>query len=142
MTDLAATPMRRLVASSQAVYYLATGIWPLVSRRTFEAVTGPKHDYWLVKTVGALVGVTGAALGLAARDKRALESPAVTSLGVGSALSLAAVDVAFVARRRISPIYLLDAVAELALVLGWLLARRSRVEKRHEPLSPVSVRAD
>jgi hypothetical protein len=102
------------------VYYLATGIWPLASRRTFEAVTGPKHDYWLVQTVGALIVVTGTALGLATRDEEALKSPTVKWLAVGSALSLGAVDLAFASRRRISPIYLLDAAAELALVLGWL----------------------
>jgi hypothetical protein len=30
------------IASLQGTYFLATGIWPLVSRRTFERVTGPK----------------------------------------------------------------------------------------------------
>ena len=30
--------------------------------RSFEAVTGPNRDEWLVKTVGALVGVLGGGL--------------------------------------------------------------------------------
>jgi hypothetical protein len=38
----------------QGGYFLFTGIWPLVSRRTFEAVTGPKKDFWLAQTVGVL----------------------------------------------------------------------------------------
>jgi hypothetical protein len=35
------------------------------------------------------------------------------------------IDVSFVAKRRISPIYLLDAAAEAALVAGWYAANRS-----------------
>ena len=46
----------------QGVYFLLTGVWPLLSIRTFEAVTGPKVDRWLVKTVGLLVAVIGASL--------------------------------------------------------------------------------
>jgi hypothetical protein len=117
--------MRR-IASTQAAYYLATGLWPLVSPRTFQLVTGPKRDVWLVKTVGSLIAVTGVTLGAASRERATLRSPAITALAVGNALSLAAVDCMFVARRRISRVYLVDAVAELALVSGWLLARTRR----------------
>lgn len=41
-------------------YYVATGVAPFVSRRAFEAVTGPKREWWLVQTVGALVTAAGA----------------------------------------------------------------------------------
>jgi hypothetical protein len=30
------------VALIQGVYFVATGVWPLVSIRTFMAITGPK----------------------------------------------------------------------------------------------------
>jgi hypothetical protein len=83
------------LARLQATFYVVTGVWPFVSMRTFEAVTGPKVDRWLVKTVGALVAV------------------------IGSAAALATIDTVYVARRRISPVYLLDAVAEIGLVAGW-----------------------
>jgi hypothetical protein len=33
-----------IVAFAQAAAYFLTGIWPLVSMRTFEAVTGEKTD--------------------------------------------------------------------------------------------------
>jgi hypothetical protein len=46
----------------QAAYYLITGLWPLVSLRTFEMVTGPKTDDWLVRMVGLLAAAIGAAL--------------------------------------------------------------------------------
>ena len=39
---------------AQGGYYVATGVLPFVSRRAFEALTGPKREWWLVQTVGAL----------------------------------------------------------------------------------------
>jgi hypothetical protein len=48
-------PNGRLVGITQGTYYAATGLWPILWMRSFEAVTGPKQDHWLVKTVGALV---------------------------------------------------------------------------------------
>ena len=41
-------------------FYVASGLRPIVSMRTFEKVTGPKTDEWLVKTVGLLIAVSGA----------------------------------------------------------------------------------
>ena len=51
------------LARLQAVFYIVTGVWPIVSMRSFEAITGPKVDRWLVKTVGALVAVIGVRAG-------------------------------------------------------------------------------
>ncbi len=101
-------------------YYLITGIWPLVSMRTFEAVTGPKRDHWLVKTVGVLAGVIGAVLLLAGtRGAVYLE---IALLAVGAAVGFCIIDVIFVSQRRIPRIYLLDALAEALFLALWLLA--------------------
>ena len=105
------------LARLQAIFYIVTGVWPFLSIRSFEAITGPKVDRWLVKTVGALVTVIGAALALASRRKQV--APEIVVVAAGSAAALAAIDTVYVARRRISPVYLLDAVAEVALVTGW-----------------------
>ena len=43
---------RRQLAIAQGVYFAATGVWPLIDMRSFERVTGPKADKWLVRTVG------------------------------------------------------------------------------------------
>ncbi len=98
----------------QGVYYVATGVWPLVHMRSFEAITGPKRDGWLVKTVGLLIAVAGSAILTdvppAGRSTRVIAA--------GSAAALAAVDVWYVARGRIRSVYLLDAAAELALLGG------------------------
>jgi hypothetical protein len=121
MSRALARTMRRLPAL-QGVYFLATGVWPLVSMRTFEAVTGPKVDRWLVKTVGVLVAVIGVSLLADARRP----SRASMLLGVGSAAALGGVDVVYALRGRISKIYLADAVVETLLVTLWALGGRRR----------------
>lgn len=107
------------LAGFQAVYFAVTGIWPIVSIRTFMAVTGPKNDVWLVKTVGVLVTVVGAVLGLAAW--RGNFPPEVFLLAVGSAGALAGVDVYYHARGVIPRIYLLDAAAEAVIIAAWVI---------------------
>ena len=105
------------LAGLQAIFYLVSGLWPIVSIRTFEAITGPKVDRWLVKTVAALVAVIGGALALASRRRQV--SPEIVLVATASATALATIDVVYVAKRRISWVYLLDAVAEIALAAGW-----------------------
>jgi hypothetical protein len=85
--------------------------------RTFERVTGPKVDYWLVKTVAVLIGVIGGVL-LIAGVRRAA-SLEVALLGAGSAAGLAGIDLVYAGKRRIARIYVLDAVLELVLVVLW-----------------------
>ena len=111
---------QKTLLRAQAAYYIATGVWPLLSMRLFEAVTGKKTDRWLVQTVGLLVTCIGTSIALETRLKR--PSAAVVTLAVSSALSLAAIEIAHAGRRRISPIYLLDAVAEVLLVYGLMTA--------------------
>src|SRR4051812_33045349 len=92
--------LSRRTAIGQALFYAATGVWSLLGIRSFQKVTGPKTDVWLVKTVGALVTVIGGVLGLAGiRKEQSLETPI---LGAGSAAALAAIDIVYVARKRIS----------------------------------------
>ncbi|HYE05692.1 MAG TPA: hypothetical protein VEL07_09185 [Planctomycetota bacterium] len=105
------------LAATQAAYFGATGLWPLVHLRSFQAVTGPKHDRWLVLTVGALVCAVAAALALAAVDGVGRSD---LVLAVGAALALLLVDVVFTARRVIARIYLGDAAIEAALIGAWL----------------------
>jgi len=111
------TTARRALATAQGFFYVITGVWPLLHMASFERVTGPKVDRWLVKTVGALITAIGAALLVGARKGEV--APELRLLAAGSAAGLAAVDVVYVARKRISPIYLLDAAAELGLIVGW-----------------------
>ena len=112
-----------LAARAQGAYFVVTGVWPLTSRRSFEAVTGPKTDFWLAQTVGVLVAGIGGVLLLADRNRRV--TPELRVLGVASAGGLALVDVVFSLRGRISKVYLADALVECALVARWLAERRA-----------------
>ena len=108
------TALLPIVLLVQGAYYALTGIWSLVDIDSFQKVTGPKRDLWLVKTVGAVVLVIGAVLLMAGwRGNVSLE---VLILAIGSALALTAIDAWYSARRVISPVYLVDAVAQLTLI--------------------------
>ena len=122
---------RARVALAQGLYYAASGVWPLVGMKTFLAVTGPKTDLWLVKTVGGLIAVVGGALVAAgARDRVTGE---LAGLAAGSAAFLAGVDVVYAAKGRIPPVYLLDAVAEAGLIGAWGWAHGATVRGRGAP---------
>jgi hypothetical protein len=110
----------RRTATLQAAYFLVTGLLPIVSRPTFEKVTGAKTDYWLVRTVGALATVIGATLGLASYRNRVTRELAV--LGIGSAIAFGVVDVFYVTTGRISRVYLVDAAVECLTAGGWASA--------------------
>jgi hypothetical protein len=109
------------LALVQGAYFLATGVWPLVHMRSFEAVTGRKVDKWLVRTVGVLVSTIGATL-MTAGAGRAVKRETIT-LGVGAAAGLAAIDTRYASIGRIAPVYLADAVIEAGLASAWLTLR-------------------
>lgn len=102
----------------QGVYFGVTGIWPLVSIGTFQKVTGPKKDLWLVRTVGVVIAVIGIVLVMA--GWRSSVTPEIAVLAIGSALGLGLIDVFYSSIGTISKIYLLDAVAEAILIALWI----------------------
>jgi hypothetical protein len=111
-----------LAPAIQGSVYVISGLWPVVHLRSFEKVTGPKVDGWLVKTVGGLLAVIGASLiagGVMQRPGRALRW-----LGLGSAGVLALVDVVYARRGRISKIYFADAALQGMLGAAWIATRR------------------
>ena len=114
------------LALVQGLFYVATGVWPLIDIVSFQVVTGPKIDLWLVHTVGVLVTVVGAVLIIASRTRRV--TPEIVLLAVGSALGLAGIDLRYALAGRISAVYLADAVVEIGLALAWWIAwRRAHV---------------
>jgi len=109
------------VALIQGVFYLATGFWSIFDIDSFQAVTGPKTDLWLVRTVGALVAVIGLVLISAARLRRVTDE--IVLLGIGSALALSCIDLIYALSGQISAIYLADAAAEIGLAALWGIGR-------------------
>src|SRR5687768_7377777 len=102
---------------SQGLYFAVTGLWPLLHMRSFEAVTGRKTDKWLVKTVGILVAVIGGTVASAA-SRRQMTAETI-GLAIGAAAGLAAIDILYVCKRTIAPIYLADALIEAAFISRW-----------------------
>jgi hypothetical protein len=93
---------------------------------TFQLVTGPKTDHlptgrkgdhWLVNTVAVLVIAVGLALLSAARRRPSSE---MVVLAEGSSIGLMAIDVFYVVRQVIPPIYLVDAGLQAVLLAGWV----------------------
>ena len=105
------------LAFAQGAYFVVSGAWALVHIESFQRVTGPKTDLWLVKTVGALLVGIGAALILA--GTRQQFDPAVVLIAMASAAALLGVELVYVPKRVISPIYLVDAAIEAGFLAGW-----------------------
>jgi len=113
MASLPATP--RALAGLHAAYLIATGVWPLVHRRSFEAVTGPKPEFWLVRVVGGLAAACGVTLGTAVvRNSR---PPEVQVLACAQGLAFAAADMYAAATR--STVYLGDVAFQAACLPAW-----------------------
>jgi hypothetical protein len=102
----------------QGAYYLLSGLWPLLSIETFQAITGPKTDLWLVKTVGLLLMVNGLILSLGGY-LRQINWP-ISVLSIGTALAIAGIELVYVIHGTISAIYLLDAALEIPFIIAWL----------------------
>lgn len=118
----------------QGAYYVAAGLWPVVDITSFERVTGPKTDDWLVKMVGLLAAVIGATLVSAAAAHRQTAAHVVT-LAVGSAAAFTIIDAWYALTNRISPIYLADAVLEVALIT-WIVIAYVRDRRDAHPAPP------
>jgi hypothetical protein len=103
----------------QGIYFIVTGIWPVLHIHSFMAVTGGKTDIWLVKMVGLLAATIGIYLIYSVRQQPA------KLLGILSAFSFGIIDVYYVYQKTISPIYLVDAFIELILLtLLFLLPKK------------------
>jgi hypothetical protein len=112
------------LAVKEGLYYGTTGLWPLLHLPSFLWVTGPKRDLWLVRTVGALVAVSGVTLLAAGRRGRV--TPEIALLGAGQSAAFFLIDTVYALRGRIAKIYLADAVLQLGLLAAWGLAGRGQ----------------
>jgi hypothetical protein len=116
---------RKHLIAGQAAYYFLTGLWPVIHLRSFEAVTGPKVDDWLVHMVGLLAAAIGSSLGAAVLTDQT-RGAVVGTLAITSASAFAAIDLWYGLSGRISPIYLADAAIQIGLITLLLLTRERR----------------
>jgi hypothetical protein len=110
----------RLLAKAQGIFYLVTGIWPLIGDDTFQLVTGYKADFWLAQIVGLILAVIGLVLYLAARADRLTRE--IVLLAVLSAAALLGADIYAPFQPHTTRAYFLDAFAELGILTAWSCA--------------------
>jgi hypothetical protein len=103
-----------MTAIIQGMYYIVTGLWPAFNVSSFEKVTGPKTDKWLVKVMGFTLAGIGVVLLIAEPDTARL-------LGIIIAAILGFADLYYALRGVISKIYLGDAVIQALIIAGWVL---------------------
>ena len=109
------------VALAHIAYWLFGALWPLANIKSFERVTGHKREDWLVRTV-ALLMLSSVATIATLRERRS-DDTALRVVGATSAGALGSVALVGALARRISPVYVLDAIVDLGLVVGWVAAR-------------------
>ncbi|HEX2616517.1 MAG TPA: hypothetical protein VHL57_03190 [Flavobacteriales bacterium] len=117
----------RSLGALHGAYLLFGGLWPMLHMASFEAVTGPKSDHWLVRSVGGILIVVGATLFAEARRSSWSKGVVLIAMGVSFVLGVVAVVTSILG--RIWPVYLLDAALHLAFVAAWTILLRSRAER-------------
>ena len=105
-------------AYAHAIYIFITAVWPLVHIESFVAITGPKTDIWLVKTVGSLL--IPISLTMVIHLKTMGDTGPLIVLGGTTAIAFICIDVYYALNNTISDIYLADAVIELFFLIGWI----------------------
>lgn len=105
------------ILTLQGWFYVATGLWPVLHLKSFEYVTGPKTDKWLVKTVAFMITCSGIIFLKFSDEKAALW------LAIMNAVALTIVDVYYSLNGVIRKVYLLDALVEIGFVVTLLSAK-------------------
>lgn len=100
----------RILLTIQGWFYVLTGIWPVLHIKSFEMITGPKIDKWLVKTVGLMITCSGVIF-IVFND-----TMAALTLAMLNALTLGIVDIFYVTKKIIPKIYLVDALIEFVFI--------------------------
>jgi hypothetical protein len=88
--------------------------------KSFERVSGPKRNDWLVKTVSLLL-IADAICFASALLMNVLSLPVIL-LSISSAAALLLIDLIYVFNHKISSVYLFDAVIEITFIFSLLLS--------------------
>lgn len=112
----------KLLLRIQSSYIFITAAWPIIDIKSFIAVTGPKNDLWLVKTVAALLISVSVTLGSFLFIKTDLR-PAII-LGASTSAAFIIVDFYYAISNVISDIYMADGLLETVFLLGWIIIIR------------------
>ena len=105
----------RLILGFQGVYYLVTGIWPVLHMPSFLFVTGPKAEVWLVEMVGLLAAAIGLAVLVAVKRRSMPVEVVVVAVAAGAAFFY--IDVRYYVSGRLTWVYLADSAVQLLLII-------------------------
>lgn len=116
----------KILPYGQIFYYLLTAVWPFVHLESFFAVTGPKTDIWLVKTVSLLL-LPYALLIMYVTKVR--YSPLITVAIMLGCIGLAGIDLYYYLKGVIRWVYLIDLILELIFIMYWIFYIKMNVKK-------------
>ena len=102
----------------QGIYTTLTALWALTDIDSFMAVTGPKTDIWLVKTVSVILLAIGISF-IVQAFIRSNPLPVIV-LALISSIGLAFIDSYYALNGVISKIYLGDAVLQVLFCFVWI----------------------
>jgi hypothetical protein len=111
--------MKRILSSTiftQGIYYLITGVWPLVDIHSFMLVTGPKTDIWLVKAMSCLFCAIGLALVIGRKERVCVWLSLLTSF------SMAVIDFYYSSIDVTSDVYKIDGVIQVLFFIPIVLS--------------------
>lgn len=106
---------------SQGLYYVVTGMWPVLATDHYMRATGQESHRGVAQALGGAVAALGVALAAEVLPKRVARWA-----GIGTAAALAAGAVYFAARGRGVPVNLGDAAVQVAFIAGWSTLSGSR----------------
>ena len=128
------------LAHAHGLFNLLGGLWPLMHRRSFEAIFGAKTDRWLLYTVGGLLTGNGVVQILSPDTDQGWRR--ARDLGVATATVLLTIDLLYVPAGRIPKTYLLDA-AGVDQVEQWsVMAPGPQLRAAHGDVTPGRRRAE
>ncbi len=119
MTRTSTSTIHSVLAKLHGTYCVVGGLWPLLHMASFEAVTGPKEDDWLVRSVAGILFVVGAVL--LREGFRGRVSTGVRTMAGGVAAVLGIVAVVSSLAGFISWLYFIDGLFHLAFSVAWAL---------------------
>lgn len=114
-----------LVARAQGVFHTVCGAWALLRLSSFERYFGPQRlrqeQDWLVRTVSGLLVTCGWSQIRTPPTSECLAQ--ARRLGLGTALTLLAIDLVYVPAGKVRRSHSLDAVIEAGWLVAWWRSR-------------------
>lgn len=115
-----------IISYVQILYFLLTAAWPFVHLESFLAVTGPKTDLWLVKTVALLLLPY---ILLIVYIEKIKNSPFIMLSIILGSLGLAGIDLYYYVKGIIRWVYLIDFALELIFIIYWAYRMKLSLKK-------------